>query len=148
MSSSRNFLLRYAPDCTFSSRKLKKLPTVGGGTPPPTARSLRSLGLGRFAPSQRLRPPKCFGSLRHCRPVIIEPYRVKIKIHDIFCCTIFVDECYFTQECKPVWSCCYSGAFRGGGGGSSRPYILTDYVFCNLFCIRMLKNKAHEHLKP
>ena len=33
---------------------------MGGGTPPPTpspARSLRSLGLGRFAPSQRLRPP-------------------------------------------------------------------------------------------
>ena len=71
MSSSRNFLLRYAPDCTFSSRKIKKLPTVGGGTPPspshtlPPARSLRSLGLGRFAPSQRLCPPKCFGSLRH-----------------------------------------------------------------------------------
>ena len=27
----RNFLLRYAPDCTFSSRKMKKLPTTGGG---------------------------------------------------------------------------------------------------------------------
>ena len=62
MSSSRNFLLRYAPDCTFSSRKMKKLLTVGGGHPPPAARSLRSLGLGRFAPSQRLRP-KCFGSI-------------------------------------------------------------------------------------
>ena len=35
MSPSRNFLLRYAPDCTFSSRKMKKLPTVGGGTHPP-----------------------------------------------------------------------------------------------------------------
>ena len=46
--SSWNFLLRYAPDCTFSSRKMKKLPTVGGGhTLPP---------LGRYAPSQRLRP--------------------------------------------------------------------------------------------
>ena len=33
---------------------------------PPPARSLRSLGLGRFAPSQKLCPPKCFGSLRHC----------------------------------------------------------------------------------
>ena len=51
MSSSWNFLLRYAPDCTFSSRKMKKLPTVGGGTPPsprsvatlPRAWSLRSL---------------------------------------------------------------------------------------------------------
>ena len=30
MSSSRNFLLRYAPDCTFSSRNMKNLPTVGG----------------------------------------------------------------------------------------------------------------------
>ena len=30
-----NFLLRYAPDCTFSSRKMKKLPSVGGRTPPP-----------------------------------------------------------------------------------------------------------------
>ena len=68
-----SLLYRYAPDCTFSSRKMKKLPTVGGGTGdtplphPPPARSLRSLGLGRFAPSQRLcPPPKCFGSLRHC----------------------------------------------------------------------------------
>ena len=33
---------------------------------PPPARLLRSLGLSRFAPSQRSRPPKCFGSLRHC----------------------------------------------------------------------------------
>ena len=52
MSSSRNFFpLRYAPDCTFSSRKMKKLPTVGGGHPPPTLPPLR-----RYAPSQRLRP--------------------------------------------------------------------------------------------
>ena len=63
--------LRYAPDCTFSSRKMKKLLTVGGGTPPPTpspsprsvatlprAWSLRSLA--KIVP-----PPKCFGSLRH-----------------------------------------------------------------------------------
>ena len=60
MSSSRNFLLRCAPDCTFSSRKIKKssLPWEGD-TPlqhPPPAPSLRSLGLGRFAHSQRLRP--------------------------------------------------------------------------------------------
>ena len=70
ISSTRNFLLRYmyAPDGTFSSRKMKKLPTVGG-TPlpyPPPARSLRSLGLGRFAPSQRLCPPKKKNVLRHC----------------------------------------------------------------------------------
>ena len=33
--------------CTFSSRKMKKLPTVEGGNPhPPPARSLRSLWLG------------------------------------------------------------------------------------------------------
>ena len=55
----------------FQVEKMKKLPTVGGGggdtalPHPPPARSLRSLGLGRFAPSQRLCPPKCFGSLRH-----------------------------------------------------------------------------------
>ena len=67
MSSSRNFLLRYAPDCTFQDEKLKSsLPSEGGDTPltplphPPPARSLRSFGLGRFAPSQRLRPPKMF----------------------------------------------------------------------------------------
>ena len=47
MSSSRNFLLRYALDCTFSSRKMKKLPTVGGGTPP----SHTLLPLGRYGPS-------------------------------------------------------------------------------------------------
>ena len=35
---------RYAPDCTFSSRKMKKLPSVGAPLPhPPPARSLRSL---------------------------------------------------------------------------------------------------------
>ena len=52
MSSSRNFLLRYAPDCTFSSRNMKNLPTVGGRTPP----SHILPPLGRYAPSQRLRP--------------------------------------------------------------------------------------------
>ena len=46
-----NFLLRYAPDCTFSSRKMKKLPIVGGGHPPPPARSLRSLA--------KIVPPNC-----------------------------------------------------------------------------------------
>ena len=52
----------------IAHQKMKKLPTMGGGTHPPPARSLRSLGLGRFAPSQRLcpPPPRCFGSLRHC----------------------------------------------------------------------------------
>ena len=52
---SRNFLSRYAPDCTILSPKMQKLPTVGGGTPPSHTlppRSLRSLGLGRFAPSR------------------------------------------------------------------------------------------------
>ena len=44
---SQNFLCRYAPDCTISSPKMQKLPTVGGGDtplphPPP---------LGRFATS-------------------------------------------------------------------------------------------------
>ena len=47
---------KYAPDWTIWGPKLKKVLTVGGGpTPlphPPPARSLRSLGLGRFAPSQ------------------------------------------------------------------------------------------------
>ena len=47
MSSSQNFLSRYAPDCTVSSPKMQKLPTVGGGTPPPTP----SPPLSRFAPS-------------------------------------------------------------------------------------------------
>ena len=50
MSPSRNFLevLRYAPDCTFSSRKMKSsLPSEGGGTPP----SHTLPPLGRYAPS-------------------------------------------------------------------------------------------------
>ena len=61
MSSSKKILFWYAPDCTFSSRKMKK-------HPPP---------LGRYAPSGLVAslprkdcappPPKCFGSLRHCR---------------------------------------------------------------------------------
>ena len=51
MSSSLNFLLRYAPDCTFSSRKMKMLPTVGGGNPPPTPCPARSLSsLAKIAP--------------------------------------------------------------------------------------------------
>ena len=55
---SRNFLSRYAPDCTILSPKMQKLPTVGGGTPPshtlppsvaslPRAWSLRSLAISR-----------------------------------------------------------------------------------------------------
>ena len=68
--SSRNFLLRYAPDCTFWNTKTKNLPTVDSPLPhPPPARSLRSRGLGRFAPSQRLHPKISFGSLRHCKTV-------------------------------------------------------------------------------
>ena len=62
MSSSLNVLLRYATDCTFSSRKMKKfLGTVGGGNPPPTLspRSVAKLPRKDCA-------PKCFGSLRHC----------------------------------------------------------------------------------
>ena len=43
---SRNFLLKYAQDCTFSSRKMKKLPTIWEGghspshTPIPSVASL------------------------------------------------------------------------------------------------------------
>ena len=40
----------------FQVEKMQKLPTVGGETHPTPAPSLRSLGPGRFAPSQRLRP--------------------------------------------------------------------------------------------
>ena len=45
----------FAPNCTINNIKMQKALTVGGGTPlshtlPPC--SLRSLGLGRFAPSQ------------------------------------------------------------------------------------------------
>ena len=51
---SRNFLLKYAQNCTFSSRKMKKLPTIweGGHPPPdtplphpPSHRSLLSLAI-------------------------------------------------------------------------------------------------------
>ena len=51
-----NFLLRYAPGCTFSSRKMKKLPSVGGGTPPfhppptPSPRSVATLPRKDCAP--------------------------------------------------------------------------------------------------
>ena len=53
----------------FEIKKNEKAPTVGGEHPPPPARSLRSRGLGRFAPSQRLHPKISFGSLRHCMTV-------------------------------------------------------------------------------
>ena len=78
MSSSRNFLLRYAPDCKFSSPKMKKLLTVGGGgdTPlphPPPARSLRSLA--KIAPPNVLAhyatgapPPP--NALTHSTPLV------------------------------------------------------------------------------
>ena len=47
-------------NAVFIHKFSKNLPTVGGGTPPPTPsppRSLRSLGLGRFAPSHITAPP-------------------------------------------------------------------------------------------
>ena len=43
----------YVPNCTFSSRKMKKLPTVGHCA------------------------PKCFGSLRHCSMNQIAPIQAK-----------------------------------------------------------------------
>ena len=63
MSSSRNFILRYAPDRTFSSRKMKKLPTVGGGNPshtlPPLSRYAPS-GLVASLPRKDCAPPQMF----------------------------------------------------------------------------------------
>ena len=44
----------------FRVEKWKSSLPWEGGHPPPPARSLRSLGLGRFAPSQRLCPPQIF----------------------------------------------------------------------------------------
>ena len=46
----------------------EKAPYRGGDTTLPP--------LGRYAPSQRLRPPKCFGSLRHCK------YQCRIIYHN------------------------------------------------------------------
>ena len=72
----------YAPDCTFSSRKMKKLPTVGGGTPPsprsiatlPRAWSLRSLAkfalpnvLAHYATARCPPPPR--NALTHGTPL-------------------------------------------------------------------------------
>ena len=45
--SSRNFLLRYAPDCTFWNKKNEKAPYRGRGTPP----SHTLPPLGRYAPA-------------------------------------------------------------------------------------------------
>ena len=64
-----NVLKCFVEMITESIRPIQKSPSH---TPPP-ARSLRSLGLGRFAPSQRLRPPS-FGSLRHCSMHQIAPF--------------------------------------------------------------------------
>ena len=47
-------------NAVFIDKFSKNLPTVGGGTPPSHTlppRSLRSLGLGRFAPSHITAPP-------------------------------------------------------------------------------------------
>ena len=81
MSSSQNFLLRYAPDCTFSSRKMKKLPTVGGETPP----SHTLPPLGRYAPSglvaslprKDCAPPQMFWLITCSRP----PTSIKLTLN-------------------------------------------------------------------
>ena len=87
MSSSRNFLLRYAPDCIFSSRKMKKLLTVGGGTPPPTSspRSVATLprawslrSLAKIAPPNVLAhyatgpPPPPQNTLTNGTPLMLQ----------------------------------------------------------------------------
>ena len=59
------FLLIGMPQIAHFQVEKWKISWEGGVPHPPPARSLRSLGLGRFGPSQRLCPPKCFGSLRH-----------------------------------------------------------------------------------
>ena len=70
MSSSRNFLLRYAPDCTFSSRKMKKLPTPPSHTLPL---------LGRYAPSQRLCLPNVLAHYATvCVCVFMPAYKLRI----------------------------------------------------------------------
>ena len=76
MSSSQNFLLRYAPDCTFSSRKMKKLPTVGH--PPPTARSLRSLA--------KIVPPKMFWLIT---PLFLWTYKRILQVLWCLWCSMF-----------------------------------------------------------
>ena len=80
VSSSRNFLLRYALDCTFSSRKIKKLPTVGGGGgdrlphPPPPPPRQRRRSWGAVAP-----PPqwKYWGgqTYRFAPPIILPTWK-------------------------------------------------------------------------
>ena len=86
---------------------MKKLPTVGGGHPPPPARSLRSRGLGRFAPSQRLHPKISFGSLRHCMTVNTNiPEQSKFAV----CCKF--GPCTITDQWR-------RSIFRIGGGGQN-----------------------------
>ena len=94
MSSSRNFLLRYAPDCAFSSRKI----TPPSHTLPP---------LCRYAPSQRLRPPNVLAhyatarcppnALTHGTPLLrlvsprvsLSTFRAKIRTNILRSHTLF-----------------------------------------------------------
>ena len=105
MSSSQNFLLRYAPDCTFSSQKWKSsLPSEGGHPPPTPSYRYAPLVLSRFAPLQRLRPrnvlahyatgcpppPMHWPTVRHCMCVMsrwltiynyVSLYQYAVKAH-------------------------------------------------------------------
>ena len=83
MSPSRNFLLRYAPDCTFSSRKMKMLPTVGGGDTtlpqaPSAEASIRGGGAGGAVASP---PMKILGGKHIVLPP--PPFCQLKKIHNI-----------------------------------------------------------------
>ena len=69
---------------------MKKLPTVGGGTPP----SHTHPSLGRYAPSglvaslprKDCAPPKYFGSLRHCEEPSPEKNDTKLSNFDSVVC--------------------------------------------------------------
>ena len=84
MSSNQNFLLRCAPDCTFSSRKMQKLPTVGGGTPPPTPypRSIATLSRAWSLRSlAKIAPPNFFAHYATVRNVFkFHAYSVNIRL--------------------------------------------------------------------
>ena len=105
--------------------KMKKLPTVGGGHPPPLphpppARSLRSLA--------EIVPPKCFGSLRQCsRPMWgLEPTTLGLRV-----------------PCSTDWA--YRDSLHSIVGLACYQNTVQEYIYTHLYIIQILTGTVMKH---